>query len=76
MKINKKTCDELQANIECAIALIDPKGTDVNISMAMSIVRIAFDMRNRHAQVSHRLLYKKACRIYQDHLISADRDES
>ena len=64
MRKNENPNCSLGSAIECALALLDPKGTDTQVSQAMSIVRIAFAQASRGAQISSRSLYEKACQIY------------
>lgn len=64
MKKNEISDCTLESVIECALALLDPKGTNTQISQAMSIVRIAFAHESRGARVSSQCLYEKACQIY------------
>jgi len=64
MRENQNPSCRLASTIECALALLDPKGTDTQISQAMSIVRMAFAQADLDAQISPRNLYEKACQMY------------
>jgi hypothetical protein len=64
MKDTKQTSCHLGSTIESALALLDPKGTDTQISQAMSIVRMAFSEATLDPQISPRFLYERACQMY------------
>lgn len=54
---------ELEASIKSALALLDPKGTDVQVSRAMSIVSLAFAAAKIKSQVCPDGLYTRAIQI-------------
>jgi hypothetical protein len=54
----------LGATIANAIALIDPRGTDIQISQAISIVHLAFSHSNLDAPLSPNTLYERAFQLY------------
>lgn len=64
MKYNQQTLGRFGSTIESAIALIDPKGTDAQISQAMSIVRLAFSHITLDDPLSPHNLYELACEMY------------
>lgn len=64
MKKGRKSGSSLGAEIERALSLLDPKGTDIQISQAMTIVRIAFAQESCGSRITSRSLYEKACQIY------------
>jgi hypothetical protein len=64
MKEYQKTSGSLGQAIEYAIAMLDPKGTDTQVSRAMSIVRMAFAHPPPDARISPRCLYEKAVRMF------------
>lgn len=51
-------------NIERALALMDPRGTDVVVSQAMTIVRVGFDKAKRRVLLSPELLVKSAHSVH------------
>jgi len=64
MTNNQQSLCHLGSTIESALALLDPKGTDTQISQAMSIVHMAFSQATLEAQSSPRRLYDTARRMY------------
>lgn len=64
MKYNQQPLGHLCSTIESAIALIDPKGTDTQITLAMSIVRLAFSHTTLDVPPSPYHLYELACEMY------------
>lgn len=55
----------LGLTIERALALLDSKGTDVQVSKAMTIVRIAFSQEALKARISPRSLHETACKMHR-----------
>lgn len=64
MTNNNQPICRLGSTIESAIALIDPKGTDIQISQAMSIVRLALSCSTLGIPHSPCSLYERARRMY------------
>ena len=69
MKNNNQAICRLGSTIESAIALIDPKGVDAQISQAMSIVRLAFSCSTLGIPHSPCSLYKQARQMYPQEVL-------
>jgi hypothetical protein len=64
MKNNQQAVCHLGEIIESAIAMIDPKGTNDQISQAMSIVHMAFSDTVSDTSISSGDLYERASQMY------------
>jgi hypothetical protein len=61
----------LETLIEQSLALLDPKGEEVQVSRAMTIVRLAFEAMNLNSAQTSRDLVSKACEIFPNGIDSA-----
>lgn len=76
MKHTKCSSVHLGTIIESALALLDPKGQDTQVSRAMSIVRMAFSETTLDPRVSPRSLYENACEMYPADNLFLNCDDS
>lgn len=64
MNNNQQILSHLSSTIEGAIALIDLKGRNTQISQALSIVHLAFSHTPLDGPLSPSSLYERACCMY------------
>jgi hypothetical protein len=76
MKDQQQILCHLKSSIEGAIALIDLKGTNIQISQALSIVHMAFSHAPLNGPLSPPSLYEQACRMYPHENLVQNRGDA